>query len=193
MLQINQWKSPRRVASALNFPSVSRFNGTHVFPIFREWEKFLDRHRSFHAQGGFIRPFAAKNAGSRAAWNENYGIIYLQASCSGCYISYDEKIPFHGGEILKRAINSCVWDVPRTWNGSRGKIFNTPPSPSEFPIQLRSARICSFLRRATLHSTSFIKDEINGIIFSSSSIRCFDLTFFLFSFSFLPLNRGIRK
>lgn len=126
--------------------------------------------RSFHKRWGFVQPFTEKKKKKFKgdARNENYGIIYFQASCSRLAATFPTARRYHStGRDIKTGDQFCVWDVARTWNGSRGKIFNTPP-PSILHLNFRFSfdlfEICSFF--ATCH-TPLVKDEINGIIFSS--------------------------
>lgn len=126
--------------------------------------------RSFHKRWGFVQPFTKKKKKKFKgdARNENYGIIYFQASCSRLAATFPTARRYHStGRDIKTGDQFCVWDVARTWNGSRGKIFNTPPHSIlhlNFRFSFDLFEICSFF--ATCH-TPLVKDEINGIIFSS--------------------------
>lgn len=143
--------------------------------------------RSFHKRWGFVQPFTEKKKFKGDARNENYGIIYFQASCSRLAATFPTARRYHStGRDIKTGDQFCVWDVARTWNGSRGKIFNTPPHSIlhlNFRFSFDLFEICSFF--ATCH-TPLVKDEINGIIFSSIRVSIYTCS----SPSFLPLLNG---
>lgn len=145
----------------------------------------MDGDRSFHAQGWF-RPALCKkrkrkcqcSRAKRELWNHLFPGILFSA---GCYISYGEKISFHGGDI-KTGDQFCVRDVARTWNGSRGKIFNTPLSLSP---HLNFRFSLDLFRNLFIFATCHIPRQLlkmkliwNNIFFDT----CFDLTFFSFLF-----------
>lgn len=136
-------------------------------------------------KGGFVQPFAKKekeNANVQGR-NENYGIIYFQASCSRLAATFPTARRYHskGGDI-KTGDQFCVRDVARTWNRSRGKIFNTPLSLSphlNFRFSLDLFR--NLFIFATCHTPrQLLKMKLiwNNIFFDT----CFDLTFFSFLF-----------
>lgn len=136
-------------------------------------------------KGGFVQPFAKKekeNANVQGR-NENYGIIYFQASCSRLAATFPTARRYHskGGDI-KTGDQFCVRDVARTWNGSRGKIFNTPLSLSP---HLNFRFSLDLFRNLFIFATCHIPRQLlkmkliwNNIFFDT----CFDLTFFSFLF-----------
>lgn len=115
--------------------------------------KFLDR--SIPRARGFVQPFAKKKkCRSRATRNENYGIIYFQASCSRLAATFPTARRYHSTVgILKRAINS----VYETWQGrgmdlvEKFSIRPSLPLHLNFRFSFDLFEICSFF--ATRHST----------------------------------------